>query len=132
MENKRWILALVIVVATIAALSIWGFKKSNNTAGTNNPEIAGQSTETPAYFAEDAQVMYFYSDYCSLCIKEKEILQKLGTEGYKVKPMNVGVNVQYWTDYKISGTPTFVAKNGDRLEGYQVYDKLKTWLDSHK
>lgn len=132
MKDRKWILALVIVVAAIAALSIWGFKKSNNTTGTSNPEIAGQSMETPAYFAEDAQVMYFYSDYCSWCIKQKEVLQRLGNEGYKVKPMDVGKNTNYWTDYKISGTPTFIAKNGDQLVGFQDYDKLKAWLDQHK
>jgi len=76
--------------------------------------------------------MYFYQDTCSWCIKEKEILQKLGNEGYRVKSMNISKNVDLWQQYNVSGTPTFIAKNGDRLEGYHDYDSLKTWLDQHK
>ncbi len=133
MKDKRWILGLVILVIVIGGLSIWGFKKSNK---ENEPQVSGQNTTSPqsteSYFSEEASIMYFYSDYCSWCLKEKDVLTKLGSEGYKVKPMNVGKNAQLWTDYKINGTPTFIAKNGDRSEGYKEYGPLKDWLDQHK
>lgn len=131
MQDKRWILGLVVVLAAIAAISIWGFKNSEN-KNTTSPQVSGENTTDVKYFDENASVMYFYSDYCSWCLKEKEVLTKLGDEGYRVKSMNVGENQNYWKDYNISGTPTFIAKNGDRLEGYQDLDKLKPWLDQHK
>jgi protein-disulfide isomerase len=130
MKDKKWILGLVILVIAIGALSIWGFKKSENEA--TNSQVSGDSTSAMVYYSEDAKVMEFYSDYCSWCIKQNEILARLGAEGYKVKPMDVGKNPSFWTDYKINGTPTFVASNGDKLEGYQDYDQLKAFLDKHK
>lgn len=134
MKDKRWILGLFIVVAAIVALGIWGFKNSGK--DTTSPQVSGESTEIQAYFDENATVMYFYQDTCSWCIKEKDVLTKLGAEGYRVKPMNIGANQPdnqgFWQQYNISGTPAFIAKNGDRLEGYSDYNKLKPWLDQHK
>lgn len=131
MESKKWILGLVFVIVLVG-LSIVGFsRQSKNPTGA--PQVSGQTASANQdYFAEDAKVMLFYSDYCSWCIKEKEVLAKLAPEGYKVKPMNVGVQTDLWEKYQIKGTPTFIASNGDRLEGYQEYDKLKAWLDGHK
>jgi protein-disulfide isomerase len=133
MGEKKWILGLIILIAAVAAISIWGFKKTDSKDSSNvEKNISGEQSVGENYFSEDAAVMYFYSDYCSWCLKEKEVLQKLGTEGYRVKSMNVGDNPAYWTDYKINGTPTFIAKNGDRIEGYRDYEVLKPWLNSHK
>lgn len=133
MKDKRWILGLVVVIAAIVALGLWGFKKNENNNGTTTtPQVSGESTEKPVYYDDNATVMEFYSDYCSWCIKEKDVLKKLGDEGYRVKPMNVGINQNYWKDYNISGTPIFIAKNGDRLEGFHDYDSLKAFLDQHK
>ena len=138
MGNNRWILGLVVIIIAIGALSIWGFKKNNNSNNQNTtstePQVQGEQTnnDNPKYFAEDAKVKYFYSDSCSWCIKQKVILQKLGDEGYKVKPMNVGEDANLWKQYNIEGTPTFIADNGERLTGYQEYDQLKAWLDKNK
>ena len=137
MKNNSWIIGLVVVIVAIVALSIWGFKKSGsqNTASqsqTSSSQTAGQSQASEKYFSESASVMYFYQDTCSWCIKEKEVLSKLGEEGYRVKPMNVGKNQAWWTEYNIKGTPAFIAQNGDRLEGYKEYEPLKQWLDQHK
>lgn len=130
MQNKNWILGLVVVVVAIVALGIWGFKSNVK------PQVAGQSASLPSYYDDNATVMEFYQDSCSWCIKQKTVLEELGKEGYKVKSMNIGPNYpdhqSWWKDYNVSGTPTFVAKNGDRLEGYQAADKLKVFLDSHK
>jgi len=129
MEDKRWILGLVIVVAAIAAMSFWGFKNNNVPA---DKKVAGQSTEKAEYFSEDASVMMFYSEKCSWCLKEKEELAKISKDGYRVKPMDVGSDPSLWEKYEIKGTPTFIAKNGDRSEGYKPADELKKWLDEHK
>jgi len=130
MKDKSWILGLVIVVAAIVALGVWGFRSNTNKpTAENTPAVA-------SYYDDNAPVMEFYQDSCSWCIKQKDVLAQLGAEGYRVKSMNIGANYpdhqSWWKDYNISGTPTFVAKNGDRLEGYQTADKLKTFLDSHK
>lgn len=130
MKDKSWILGLVIVVAVIVALGTWGYKSNTDKTPTENPVPVAN------YFDDSANVMYFYQDNCSWCIKQKDVLSQLGAEGYKVKSMNIGPNFpdhqSWWKDYNISGTPTFVAKNSDRLEGYQTADKLKPFLDSHK
>lgn len=129
-SSKRWIFGLVVVLLVIGAFTYMGFKGSG-TKETQTPEVSGATAEVN-YFDENATVMYFYSDYCSWCLKEKEVLTKLGGEGYKVKPMNVGKDQSLWEKYSIKGTPAFIAANGDRLEGYNTEDKLKPWLDSHK
>lgn len=136
MKDKKWILGLVIVVLAIGVFSYFGFKKTE--AGKTTPTVAGESTGTPVYYDDSAKVMEFYQDSCSWCIKENAVLERLGAEGYKVKPMNIGVNFpdhqSWWKDYNVSGTPTFIADNGkgERLEGYQDYDALKKFLDKNK
>ena len=132
MKNNRWIIGLVVVIAAIVVLSVWGFKKSENKNSQTQTANSSQGQSSEKYFSENASVMYFYQDTCSWCIKEKEVLQKLGDEGYRVKQMNISKNADLWQQYKINGTPTFVAKNGDRLDGYHDYDSLKTWLDQYK
>lgn len=136
--NKSWIIGVIVLVLVIGGLSYWGYKTN-----TGKTQVSGASTvEDANYFDDTANVMYFYQDSCSYCIKEKEVLKKLGDEGYRVKSMNIGSNhpenQSAWKtnnpdgEYKITGTPYFIAKNGDRLEGYQDYDKLKAFLDNHK
>lgn len=136
--NKNWIIGVVVLVVIIAGLSYWGFKNNvGKSADSIGPQISGASSSTvPSYYNNNAQVMEFYQDTCEWCIKEQPVMEKLGTEGYRFKPMNIGANhpenQSWWKDYKVSGTPTFIAKNGDRLEGYQEYDSLKAFLDKHK
>ena len=43
--------------------------------------------------------------------------------------MDVIANPNYWQEYSISGTPTFITNTGIRLEGYHEYESLKTWID---
>lgn len=138
MKDKRWILGLIVVVAAIIGLGVWGFSKnSNNSNAGAGPEVAGTSSlGSQPYYDENANVMEFYQDTCSWCIKEQTVLKQLGDQGYRVKPMNIGANhpenKDFWQKYNISGTPSFVAANGDRLEGYQTEDALKAFLDKHK
>lgn len=136
MKDKRWILGLIVLIVAVVALGVWGYKKDGG-SGAVGPQIAGSvDLENQSYYDENANVMEFFQDSCSWCVKEHEVLVVLGAQGYRIKPMNIGANhpdnQKWWTDYKISGTPTFVAKNGDRLEGYQTEDALKTFLDNHK
>lgn len=127
MGSKNWIIGLIVIIVAVGGFIYWGFNKS-----TVDRQVAGEST-SDSYFSEDAPVMFFYSEKCSWCQKEKtEVLSKLGPLGYKVKPMDVAVSPNLWKDYSISGTPTFIAKNGDKLEGFQTEDVLKKWLDQHK
>lgn len=129
---KNIVFGAVVVVLIIVGVAYWGYK--NN--GSVGPKVAGESESTPNYFDDSANVMYFYQDSCSWCIKEKVVLKQLGDQGYRVKSMNIGSNYpdnqKYWKEYNISGTPAFVAKNNDRLEGYQNFDTLKAFLDLHK
>ncbi len=136
--RKDWILISILSLVLVVGLSLYGFIKLSKKTITANPmpssqqsqEVAG--TSQTSYFSEDAKVMYFYTDYCHWCQKEKEVLEQLGKEGYKVKPMNIGEKPDVWKQYNISGTPTFVAANGERLVGFNEKEPLKTWLDQHK
>jgi len=130
MENKNWLVGLIALVI-IVTVSIIGFSKLGNKNSAINDNRAVSGVVSESFFATDAKVMLFYSDQCSWCNKQKEVLARLAVEGYRVKPMDVGADQSLWEAYKINGTPTFVAENGDRLEGYQTDDKLKPWLDAH-
>lgn len=134
MENKNWVFGLVVLLI-IVGLSAWGFTKSKNdpnkaVAGANEPAVAGVADTS--FFDENATIMFFYYDGCSWCTKEKAVLSELAPEGYRVKPMNVEENRDLWKQYNINGTPTFVAANGQRQEGFLEKDALKAWLDANK
>lgn len=140
MANKNWMFGLVVLVIIIG-LSVWGFSRSKTSA---DPKIiAGASNEPTGvaskpitgqedYFDQNATVMEFYQPNCGWCQKESAVMEELAKQGYKVKPMNAAADQSFWTKYNVSGTPTFVAANGDKIEGYQTADQLKTFLDAHK
>ncbi|MDP2717481.1 MAG: thioredoxin family protein [Candidatus Micrarchaeota archaeon] len=89
---------------------------------------------SPLAFADDASpVLYFYSDTCQFCLKQKPILEELSAEGYRVKLMDVGRNTALWRQYNISGTPTFIADNGkgERLVGLTPKDQLRAFFDQN-
>ncbi|TSC96283.1 MAG: hypothetical protein CEN88_372 [Candidatus Berkelbacteria bacterium Licking1014_2] len=46
--------------------------------------------------------------------------------------MDVGKNPQYWQDYKIEGTPTFIAPSGERLTGLQKKEELTKFLEKYQ
>ena len=154
MENKNWVVGLVILII-IVALSAWGFSKNKTSVNTIKPNIKTTSsavvpssptdrlTETvptadnlitpnEPYFDNNASVMEVYQPSCGWCITESSILTDLAKQGYRVKPMNAAADPSIWTKYNVSGTPTFIAANGDRLDGAQTEDKLKAFLDAHK
>ncbi|MBI5177092.1 thioredoxin family protein [Candidatus Micrarchaeota archaeon] len=84
-----------------------------------------------AYFDGKSPVKYFFSEQCSHCQAMKPILNSLARQGYRVAPFDVLAHPNYWDDYKITGTPTWVAANGERLEGEQTEAALGAWFDSH-
>ena len=139
MSNKKKII-FAVLASILVLIMLWGLidlanKKSNSVDNTQNSEskVAGTSTsDTAAYFSDDAKVMMFYSDYCSWCTKEKEVLAEIAKDGYKVKPMNVGKDQSLWQKYSIDGTPAFIAPDGTKLVGYQDKDKMKNFLDKYK
>jgi hypothetical protein len=135
MQKNNWVFGLVVLVI-VMGLSIWGFGNgtANPTGATTpsnvEPTVAG--VDTSNFFDDNATIMFFYSDGCGWCSKEKLLLAELADEGYKVKPMDVGKDTSLWKTYNISGTPAFIDKNGQRSEGYMEKDVLKAWLDTHK
>ena len=130
MQDKKWILGLVALVLLVAGFSYLAFRNNSNNSSTNN----SVATEQTNYFSDDANVWYFYQDTCSWCIKQKDVLTKLGDEGYRVKSMNISKDASLWETYKISGTPAFIGGKGqgETLEGYQEYDALKAFLEKNK
>ena len=130
------VLAMVIILIGIISLVIYFNNKQQNNVANNSENsneegvVAGSTAES--YFDDNAPVMYFYSEYCSWCKKEAEVLKELAKDGYKVKPMNVKDHPEYWQDYSINGTPAFIAKDGNKLAGYQNLDKLKDFFDKYK
>jgi protein-disulfide isomerase len=143
MENKNWGIGLVVLVLIIG-LSAWGFSKSKPSGVGNNPVSPTTASGEPAglvakpitgqevYFDSNAKVMEFYQSNCGWCQKQSEVLEVLAKEGYRVKPMDTAANPNYLKQYNISGTPTLLAPNGDRLEGYVEEAKLREFLDAHK
>ena len=85
-----------------------------------------------AYFSNSASVLYFYQDGCPWCIKEATVLGTLAKEGYKVKPMHLNSKPEWWNEYNISLTPTFIGPDGTRMTGYHEADLVKVFLDKYK
>ena len=138
--RKDWVLVSIIGLILIVGVGLIGYLKFSKKTIVANPlpslesqQVAGSSTTALPYFAENAKVSYFYSDWCHWCQKEKEeVLEPLSKEGYSVKPMNVGEKPDLGKQYNVTGTPTFIADNDDRLVGFQDKEKLKAFLDAHK
>ena len=137
--RKDWILITIVGLILVVGFGLYGFLRVSKKEITANPvpsqssQVAGEQIASAEYFSDDAKVMYFYSDFCHWCQKEKdEVFPELGKLGYQVKPMNVGENPSLGKQYNVTGTPTFIADNGDRLVGFQTLDPLKTFLDAHK
>lgn len=120
-KKKRSIsLTWIIIIFAVIVLAGWYFFMFNSS--DQNGEV---------YFDDASPVMYFYSESCHWCQEQKPILQELADEGYRVKPMNVGAHPEYWSQYNIAGTPTFLAGSGDRLPGYTQKEELKQFFDEH-
>jgi thiol-disulfide isomerase/thioredoxin len=144
-DNKKplnvKLIILAIVFLAIVGVVVWLLIKNNNSA--NSGQVQGTKTDQSQiqetaktvpeskYFSDKAKIMIFYSDTCHWCQQEKQVLGELGYEGYRFKPMNVGNDPSLWEKFKISGTPTFVADDGDRLIGFREKAELKSWLDDH-
>ncbi|MBI5225736.1 thioredoxin family protein [Candidatus Micrarchaeota archaeon] len=111
--DSKWLFVGIIVVVIVGALAFGAF------------------SSTLPYASDLSPVMYFYSDDCVHCQRMKPILSALGDSGYRVKMMNVQKNPQYWSKYNVSGTPTWIAANGDALSGEQSQNDLKAWFDAH-
>lgn len=134
--RKDWALISIIGLILVIGVGLIGYLKVGKKEIGANPlpsdqEIAGVTTSV-TYFSDTAKVMYFYSDSCHWCQKQKEVLQELAKDGYQVKPMDLGKNQDLAKQYNVSGTPTFIVEGGERVEGYQTKDQLKPLLDKYK
>ncbi len=112
MSGKKVLLLAVGLLALVAVAGVFVFGKS-----------------APAFASDASPVMYFYSDTCSFCLKQKPILEELAKDGYRVKLMDVRANPTYWQTYQVTGTPTFLSKGGERLSGLQDKETLRAFLD---
>jgi len=86
----------------------------------------------PIYFSSNASVMFFYRDGCQWCAKEMDVLADLASEGYQVKPMHLDANPEYWIQYNIQITPTFIGPDDRRMNGYFDEQPLKAFLDNYR
>ena len=138
--RKDWVLISIVGLILLVGLGLAVYLKVTKKTVIANPvpsssvkEVAGENIAEAEFFSDEASVMYFYSDFCHWCQKEKdEVLTELGKEGYKVKPMNVGEKPDLGREFNVTGTPTFVAANGDQLVGFQEAGPLKSFLDQHQ
>ncbi|MBU1197412.1 thioredoxin family protein [Candidatus Micrarchaeota archaeon] len=93
--------------------------------------VMASSPGNEPYLDDSSPVMYFHSDSCHFCAQQKPILRELASEGYRVKLMDVGRNPALWQEYGITGTPAFIAENGERLSGLTQKQALRTFLASN-
>jgi len=92
-------------------------------------DCAVMNTTKPANLPA-SYVLYFWRTGCEYCTQEEPIIHQLLSEGYQIISIDIANETmkQYATQYEITGTPTFVASNSERLIGYQTYDQLKEWI----
>ncbi|MBI2588495.1 thioredoxin family protein [Candidatus Berkelbacteria bacterium] len=122
----KTVLALIILVLFAAAVAgVVAWRRVNKNQG----DVLGVTQKSPIYFSDTAKVKYFYSDLCGWCQKESEVLKELSAEGYKVRPMDVKAHPEFFEQYGITATPTFLAEDKNFLIGYQTKEKLKKFLD---
>lgn len=115
MQTKTLVLVIIAVIVVGVGLFL----------------LAGSANAAKTYADDASPVMYFYREDCHFCQQQAPILQELALDGYRVKLMDVGAHAEYWGQYNISGTPTFLAPNGDRQVGLTDKDTLRPWLDQH-
>ncbi|VVB70567.1 Thioredoxin [uncultured archaeon] len=90
---------------------------------------SGTSSNSVPYFSDASPVLYFYSDTCPHCIAMKPILQQLGSEGFRIKPMELQTHGSDFTKYNVPGTPTWVTVNNtERIEGETDIATLRAFL----
>lgn len=130
---------VIILIIIIGLVGFFAYQKTKDKEANNNPAVATSSEQgnvqgenVANYFSEDAKVMYFYSEYCHWCQEEKKVLIDIAGQGYKVKPMDVQKNPEFWEKYSISGTPTFIAPDGTKKVGYLSKEVLQKFLDQYK
>ena len=115
MQTKTLILIIVALVALGAAVLL----------------LSSGGSDSKAYTDDNSPVMYFYSAQCSHCRAQTPILEELAKEGYRVKLMDVLAHPEYWEQYGVSGTPTFLAANGDKQVGFTQKEELRAWFEAH-
>lgn len=120
---------IVLAIVIFGSIMAYSYSQSNSLAGENSTEATVVSASTKAYFDDASPVMYFWSPLCSWCQKEELILSAIEKDGFRVKSMNVYEDKTLYDKFSIEGTPTFIAKNGERLVGYQDEVTLRTWLE---
>lgn len=121
-QIKPYVGLVVVTVALFGGLLYLGSRDKSQ-----SPTGAAHSVA----FDDSAPVKYFYSDTCYYCKLQKPILDELAGEGYRVKPMDLLANPALGRPYNVTGTPTFVAENGDRVVGLQEKEVLRKFLDAH-
>ncbi|OIP23642.1 hypothetical protein COX95_03870 [bacterium CG_4_10_14_0_2_um_filter_33_32] len=125
------IVLLIIFIAASITLAFFSNAKEWNKNNSGDTKEETQQKKPPATTAsEKGVILFFYSNYCSWCQKEKPIVQELEKEGVKFKYMDVGENRNLLSQYSVEGTPTFIL-NDKRLVGYKPKeDLLKFWQDN--
>jgi len=110
---------LVLILVALAALGAAAYLLASGGSGAKT------------YVDDNSPVMYFYSAQCSHCRAQTPILEELAKEGYRVKLMDVLAHPEYWEQYGVSGTPTFLAANGDKQVGFTQKEELRAWFEAH-
>lgn len=119
------LIALIVIVIIVA--------KPLKTNSNNSTPTVNSTNSNTDYFDDNAAVMYFWQDGCHYCQQQKPILQELAKQdNLKVKSMDIANKPDMWTQYNISGTPTFIAPDGTKLVGLQDKATLKKFLEKYK
>ena len=93
--------------------------------------LLSSSPKAKTYADDASSVMYFFSPQCKYCKLQEPILEELAQEGFRVKLMDVLAHPEYWAQYNVTGTPTFIAANGDKQVGLTQKPQLRAWFESH-
>lgn len=90
-----------------------------------------QKEEKSNIITNSEKILYFYSDTCTYCIKQKPILKELEKEGVQFQYMDTGENPGYFATYDLGGTPSFIFNN-EKLTGYQSKDTIRNLWEENK
>ena len=141
MKFQKWhfglISIIVIVLALIWASNYYQSSKNNYTSAEKNQESSAATnsdSKDNSTAIDESKPLFFYSDYCPHCQKMKPIVEKLQSQGYQIEwvDANARQNEKLNYKYQITGVPTFVRPDGQKLIGEQDEQTLADFLKDYK
>ena len=138
MKFQKWHFGVIsIILIVFAVIVVWqiGINK-NNSNKQGQGKVAGvfSGDENISTNIDLTKPLFFFSETCSHCQKMKPIVTDLQSQGYQIEWVDASSsqNEELDNKYQITGVPTFVRPDGQKLIGEQDQQTLAIFLKDYK